>query len=232
MPTKSDKITGSVVVSLVLGVLAGCATEPTKRVEEVEPAGFLQDYSILREGGEGEASLVYWSPGANWAAYDKVQVDPVTIWLGEDSAADDVPKEDLQRLADLFHAKLVEKLSEDYELAAAAGPGVLRVRVALTDAEASNPFLDTISTYIPQAYVVSAVLTLPADTAAFVGEASFEAQLRDAASGELLGAAVGRQAGTKYVFAGTTSSWGDVERAIDVWTTQLRDNLRVRRAGA
>jgi hypothetical protein len=232
MSTKSEKITGCVVVPLLFGVLAACATEPTKRVEEVQPAGFLQDYSILSPGGEGEASLVYWNRTANWAAYDKVQVDPVTIWLDKGSAADDVSKEDLQRLADLFHAKLVEKLSEDYALTSTAGPGVLRVRIALTDAEASNPFTDTISTYVPQAYVVSSVLTLPADTAAFVGEASFEAQLRDAASGELLGAAVGRRAGTKYVFAGTTNSWGDVERAIDVWTTQLRDNLRARKAGA
>ncbi len=51
---------GGVVVSLA--ILVGCESEPTKQIRPVTTSGFLGDYSMLREGGEGEAALVYVNP--------------------------------------------------------------------------------------------------------------------------------------------------------------------------
>src|SRR5262249_37920558 len=36
-----------------------------------EMSGFLDDYSLLREGGTNELRLVYRNPKADWHAYDK-----------------------------------------------------------------------------------------------------------------------------------------------------------------
>ncbi len=159
--------------------LAGCAGqsptgESTVRVESVTKSGFLEDYSILRKGGEGEASLVYWSQTANFAAYDKVVIDPVTVWLGPNSSLKNVSAKVRQRLANEFHAAIVKELSKDFGVVKELAPGTMRVRVALTDAKESNPTLDTISTYIPQARMLQTVATMGSDTAVFVGEASAE----------------------------------------------------------
>ncbi len=62
----------------------------------------------------------------------------------------------------------------------APGPNTIRLRVALTEAVASSPVLDTISTYLPQARLVSSILTLGSDTKAFVGGARAEGEARDA----------------------------------------------------
>ena len=51
--------------SLVLAMIAGCAL--TRQTRSVEKSGFLGDYSDLREGGSGEAQLVYIKPGARWS---------------------------------------------------------------------------------------------------------------------------------------------------------------------
>jgi len=83
----------------------------------------------------------------------------------------EVPAEERQELANTFHAALQEALSEDFEIVQVPGPNTIRVRVALTEAVASSPILDTISTYIPQARLVSTILTLGSDTKAFVGSA-------------------------------------------------------------
>ncbi|MCZ6678103.1 MAG: DUF3313 domain-containing protein [Candidatus Poribacteria bacterium] len=218
---------------LCLLLLVSCASqspmgESTVRVDEVKKSGFLEDYSILKQGGEGEASLVYWDQNTNFSAYDKVIVDPVTVWLGAGSNLNNVSPKERQQLANEFHAAIVKKLGEDYRIVKEAGPGTMRVRVALTDAQESNPTLDTISTYIPQARLLQTIVTMGSDTAGFVGEASAEGEVRDAETGALLAAGVDRRAGTKSLGDGTFDSWDDARKAFEAWADQFSANLKKR----
>ena len=76
-------------------LLAGCgATSQASKVTDETKAqiestgastGFLGDYSVLREGEDDEALLIYRNPTTAWKSYDKVKLDPVTIWRGGDS---------------------------------------------------------------------------------------------------------------------------------------------------
>jgi len=53
----------------------------TKQIAGVQPVGgFLPNPSLLNPGGAGQADLVYRSPTANFASYNKVMLDPVAIW--------------------------------------------------------------------------------------------------------------------------------------------------------
>lgn len=219
------------LTALVLGACAGQSPvgEPTTQVSEVEPSGFLQDYSLLKPGAEDQASLAYWNPTADFNAYDKVMIDPVTIWLGSGSRLKDAEPAERQQLANEFHAALVKELEKDFTVVTDAGPGTMRVRVALTDAQASSPALDTISTYIPQARLLQSVVTMGSDTAGFVGEASAEGEVRDTQSGVLLAAGVDRRAGTKSLGDSTFDSWDDARRAFDAWAKQFSANLKKRR---
>lgn len=217
-------------------VTAGCAGQSpvgdaTVSVDTVTTSGFLQDYSILREGSDGEAALVYWNDSADFGAYQTVIVDPVTIWVGSDSSLNDVEPDQRQKLADEFYAAIIAALEPDYTITDQIGPNTMRIRVALTDAEASSPALDTISTYVPQARLLQSVLTLGSDTAGFVGEATAEAEVRDAQTDLLLAAGVDRRAGTKSLSGGTFDRWGDVRRSFDAWSSSFASNLRSRAGG-
>ena len=137
-------------------ILAGCygqnpVGKPTVKVGKVRESGFLSDYTVLRPGAEGEASLVYW----NLSTYKNIIVDPITVWLTPDSDLKDVPPKERQQLADAFHAAMVQELGTDFAIVDKSGPGTMWVRIALTNAAESNPALDTISTYVPQASVAS-----------------------------------------------------------------------------
>ena len=214
---------------LFLG-LAGCATEPTATVgDSVRSSGFLSDYSMLRRGDEGQAISVYWNDQADFNSYTRMLIEPVTIWASPDAELSEVPAEERQELANAFHAALLEALSEDFEIVRVPGPNTIRLRVALTEAVASSPVLDTISTYIPQARLVSSILTLGSDTKAFVGGARAEGEARDAQTGVLLAAGIDRRAGTKALGDNTLDSWGDVRKVFEVWAVRFRDNLRQRR---
>lgn len=220
-----------IITSLCLAImLAGCSGQnvlgdSTVRVDDVRPSGFLSDYSVLRKGRDGQAALVYWNMDADFAAYDSVMIDPVTIWLEADSPMKDVDPEQRQKLADEFHSAIVAALQPDYRITDRFGPRTMRIRVALIDAEQSAPVMDTISTYVPQARLIQSLLSLGSDTAGFVGEATAEAEVLDASTGVLLAAGVDRRAGSKAVGDGTFNAWGDVRRAFDAWSFQFANNL-------
>ena len=235
MSLEKSTLLGRMMTPFVCGaLLVGCAGqspvgEPTVKVGTVIESGFLSDNSIeFRLGGEGEATLVYWNETADFAAYKAVIVDPVTIWLAPKSNLTDVPPNERQQLADAFHAAMVQELGKDFRIVKNAGPGTMRVRIALTDAAESNPTLDTISTYIPQARMLQAAVNVGSETAGFVGEASAEGELLDSQTGELLAAGVDRRAGTKAVGDSTFDSWNDARDAFVAWAKQFSTNLKKR----
>ena len=205
-------------------LLAGCAA--SEQARDVEESGFLgQDYALLREGKEGEALRVYRDDDAPWSTYDKIKLDPVTIWAGEGSEFEDFSKPDRQTLADTFNKMLTEELSKDFQVVDETGPGVLHLQVAITDAQTSNPTMDTISTIVPQALLISGAKEIVTGKPSFVGEASVEARAVDGQTGELVAAGVDRWVGGKSITGAPTDSWDDVREAYRYWAQQLRFRL-------
>lgn len=223
---------GMVMVLLcVLGaacVLAGCrVTEPTRNVE---PTGFLRDYSQLEKGkGPNDPQLMYINPNTRFVAYKKVMIDRVTIWRKPDTRVDEETEKDLQRMADYAHAALRRNLRRDYRLVTEPGPATMRLRVAITQARASNVVLDTISNVVPPAIAIGMATKLATGTESFVGHAEVEAELVDSLSNERLAAMVGRRAGGR-TFEGKFDKWDDVKKAIDFWVLLFRNRLQELRA--
>jgi len=209
------------LIALLL-VLAGCAT--TEQTRSVESSGFLGNYSQLQQGKSGQALLVYIDPAADFSRYNEVVVEPVTIWTGEGSDLADVPRQELQRLANHLETSMREQLALDFEVVEEPGPETLRIRAAITEARKSKVVLDVISTALPPALLLSAVEKLGTGTHAFVGRAAIEVEILDATSNARLLAAVDERAGGKTL-EGSTSAWADVEEAFDYWAEVMRERL-------
>ncbi len=207
------------LVLILLVSLSGCAS--TQQARSVEQSGFLGDYSMLKEGEKDETLLIYKNPQADWKKYRKIILDPVTLWIGKDSQLNDVSPEDRQRMADLFWVKLHEALKADYEIVTSPGPGVMRIQAAMTEAETSNPVLDTVSSIVPQLRVLTGLKGLATGVSGFTGSASVEMKVTDSSDKTLLAAAVDRRGGTKNL-SGVTNSWNDVEEAYRYWAEKVR----------
>lgn len=128
-------------------LLTKCAT--TEQTKEVETSGFLEDYSQLKKGGGERALLYYVNPHANLAAYDKIIIDPVTIWHSKDSDLSKVPKEELENLTHYLYSAVRKQLESDYTIIEQPAKGAMRIRMALTEAEGSIVPLDIATTYLP-----------------------------------------------------------------------------------
>jgi hypothetical protein len=185
---------------------------------------------MLKKGeGDEEALLRYINPDADWRSYDKVILDSVTVWKNEETQ--DVSPEDLQKLTDFAYSQFHEALTKDYSIVGQPGPGVMRVALAITEAEASSVTADVVTSIIPQTRILTGLKGYAVGgKPGFVGTAGLEAKIIDAKTGKLLVAAVDRRGGTKDL-SGMTNDWNDVEKAYIYGAAGLRYRLCMLRAG-
>ena len=215
---------------LLLLLATSCAT--TYPVRRVKTSGFLGDYSQLQPGGAGEPVMIY-RQAAEGRSYDKILIDPVVAYAGPGTRLQKLSPKDRQALLDYFHAALREQLGQDFALAEEAGPGTLRLRVALTDARGSKILLDTLSTVVPVGLAVSALQRVALGQTSTSGRATIEAEASDSQTGQRLVALVDGRAGAKVTGRfDKWSKWQDVRDACDYWGGSLRTVLAAYRAGA
>lgn len=214
-----------ILVCLALGlVVAACAT--TRQTGRATASGFLEDYTILRAGGEGEPQLFYAKPDTAFSSYRAVLIDSVTVWRTQGTSQ--LSEEDQQRLSDHLYAALHAELGKSFAIAKAPGPGTLRVRAAITEVKGANVVGNAVTTVVPQLRMISTAAGLAANTQVFVGKAAIEVELRDSLSNELLAAGVDERAGGKTL-RGVGGTWKDVEAAFDTWAQGIRSWLDKRR---
>ena len=220
--------TSTVILVLMFVFLQGCAATQQRR--DVVKTSFLGDYSLLTKGeGPHAALLRYINPDADWRSYTKVMIDQVSVW--KDKETQDVSPADLQRLSDFAYTQMHDALSKDYTLVTRPGPGVMRAAFAITEAEASNPAADTVTSLIPQTRLLTGAKGLVAGgKPGFVGSAGMEVKITDAQTGKILAMAVDRRGGTKDL-SGMTNEWNDVEKAYIYWAAALRYRLCELRGG-
>jgi len=216
--------------SLGLGLVLLGACSATQKAQVTQTSSFLgSDSAKLSPGGKGRAGLRYINPAAQWTQYQKIMISPVTFWGGDTTK---ISAPDQQTLVDFFSQQLHGELGKKFQIVDQPGPGVMKLAVALTDAEASVPGLRTISLVVPQAHMVSSLKYLATGTFPFVGAAQAEAKITDSVTGGTLAAAVDKELGGGSTAAGFQWMWGDAENAITDWSRRIAERLAAWTSGA
>ncbi|MBP7836216.1 MAG: DUF3313 domain-containing protein [Candidatus Omnitrophica bacterium] len=222
-----ERITQAVGAIVLALFVSGCAT--TEQVPTIRMSGFLGDYSQLHHGRPGQAEFTYRNPNMDLSKYQKAMLDRVQIWAAEDnSALSKLSREDQQLLVDYLYVALKDALQKDYTLVNEPGPDVLRIRCAITEARATSPVKEILSTVTPYGLGISYARKLVTGTHSGVGIVSIEGELLDSVSGERLAAVVDRRAGTKSLNIKATR-WGEVQDAFNFWARRMQTNLALLR---
>ena len=209
-------------------MLAACATHQARKTSTTT---FLGDYSMLKQGGEGRALLLYINPEANLKAYKAIMMDPVKLYASGKNEMEKLTPEDRKLILNYADAKIREQLAVGYTLVKTAGPGVMHLRVAITEAEDANVTLDTISTIVPIGLALGGLTALGTGEWGFTGSAGVEVEMLDSVSGKRLFAAVDRRTGAKVTGKGDKfDDWRTVKNSIDYWANKLRERLAEARA--
>jgi len=223
-PRRARLLTGMAAAGLLLGLTA-CRTTHEVR-GDMEESGFLKDYSQLHESKGDAAKMIYIDTLANWSKYDKIYIEPIELWKADDpeTKLGKLDKEQQQMLVDYFYTALSNSLSKNFEIVNQAGPGVLVIRGAITEAKKCRPVSNLVSTVMPIGMALSLVKRGIFGTGMGVGECQVEAELLDGATGRVVAAGMDRRAGTKALRTKFDGTFGDVKLAMDFWAERLGKN--------
>ncbi|MBP1748510.1 MAG: hypothetical protein H6Q52_1049 [Deltaproteobacteria bacterium] len=226
---------------IAFGLLAGCGGKGV--MSEYKPAGFLSDYSQLKPSPDGTGAQVYIKPGADLKNYRKVLVDRIVVWYKDDADYKGIDPTELKALTDYFHEAIVKAMGNDYPVVNEPGPGVLRIRIAITELVASKPMASVVVLVVPYATIADLASSGASKggmgSSPYVGDAAIEAEFRDSQTNDLLASYLERRIGKKYdvdmsqgataaVTKGFSSygkaytSWGYTKDAFDYWAKKLR----------
>jgi hypothetical protein len=202
---------------LVCGLLVGCASAPKET-----PTGFLKNYPQFQPGPSDGVDQIYTKPGMDLSKYHRVMLDEAQFFLKKSAAEQGIQASELKELSDTFHRAVFEALGNVYPLVTEPGPDVLRIRLALTNIETSNPAMNGITTVLPVGLAVSVAKKATTGSYSGVGGASMEAEFLDSMTNERLVAAVDTFNGSKM---SGFSKLGATKEAFEFWAKRLRITL-------
>ncbi len=194
--------------------------------EEMRQSGFLTDYSKLKQDDPLKAGdWLYVNKSVDFGAYDKIILEHVAFFLKEDSEYKGIQADEMNELAKAFHGEVVEALSDVYTFTDKPGPGVMVIRYAVTDLVPNKPVRGTITSILPSGIVLSGAKKLATGTHIGMGGTSFEGEILDSLTNEVLIAVIDTETGKKYRIDKSVSEWGQTKEIFEDWAEGLRKRL-------
>jgi hypothetical protein len=184
---KTLNITAAVIA--ITSVVAGCTT--------ADPTVYsgLASASQLRPNTEDSTGRVPYRYKSNvdWRQYNKIIVDPVTVYSGPDNQFVKMADKDKSVLVRYMQDQFAERLRTRFALVNNPGPGTLRLHLTLTGAKDTTPFLGPFSHLDVGGNVINAAQAVRGREGTMAGSVNYAVEIYDAASNRLLSAYVTKQ---------------------------------------
>lgn len=179
-------------------------------------SGFLGDYTGLRAAPERQVwgvpddILLDRRPALDAriasGGIGAVLVDPV-VYLPAEGARYTMSPKAAKRLEDSSTERLRRELGKSFELVDTPRAGVARVRMAITDVNPSNVWVN----------ILGVILVVPPD----MGGVSGEIEIVDAMSGERLAAMAATREGTPFLLLECFTKHGHARHGVKKWSRDL-----------
>jgi hypothetical protein len=250
----AKRIAGICLIAGAIALTAGCQTYDAalgsgtgvtaSDTARLTRSGFLSDYARLKPNPQA-GGIECWRDGRLDAKqFDKVMVLRIVVSLappkaGKEGEQKTIDPSDLKTLTDYFHDSLVKALKPQMPVVDKAGPGVVVIRIALTDLVPTTVSDSVAGTLIPYAFIAEAgsgVATgRPAGLTPYMGETGMEIQFRDGANAQIIAECRDTQIGRKYAadvngstvgaaqtwasgYMNSFQAWSYAKNAFDKWS--------------
>ena len=202
---------------LLGGILLG-STAWTE--DAVKYSGFLDHYPDLKQDPDRSGGLIYEKAGIDHCSYDKIMIEPIEVWMDDDSKYKGFSPEVLKAITDELYRSLVINLEPEYPVVGEPGKGVVVIRLAITDVYGMKKKRGVLG-YLPIGAVAGAVsgkyrrINLK--------DATIEMELLDAQSLDQLGVLIDKLSVSKG--AGDKISWEGIVEALHVYAKRFRSEI-------
>ncbi|ATN37381.1 hypothetical protein ACO34A_26810 (plasmid) [Rhizobium sp. ACO-34A] len=202
--------------------LAGCTTASPTVYSGLSSAAQLQP----NPQDKGGRMPYRYKDNADWRQYDKIIVDPVTVYGGSDSQFVKVEEKDKAILANYMREQFTEKLRSRFAVVNEPGPGTLRLHLTLTGAKLTTPVLGPFSHLDIGGGVYNTVQAARDREGTMTGSVNYAVEIYDAESNRLLHAYVTKQypnaMNVGATFSALEASKVGIRKGADALLSELR----------
>lgn len=166
-------------------------------------SGFLTSYEQLQADPADPRRLIYRRADVRWESFTGVLIEPVRVNVN------DLTPDEAKALSAALEGFLAQSFSGRFPIVARAGPGVLRVRTAVTDVRRANVGMNILTTLVAAPLVN--------------GGAAGEAEILDSSNGQRLAAISWGSSGSVREIAGFYASMAHAEAALKRFAERIAD---------
>jgi len=232
------------ITALAIILLGACSS--MKLMSRYNDSGFLGDYSKLHPDPDDSGAEIWIKPGFKLKNYDKILLDSIIVWYKDKADYKEINASKLKILTDYLHTAITNALGADYPVVTEPGPGVLRIRVAITELVPTKPEMSVVVLVLPYATIADLCASTTTKggfgSSPYVGDAAIESEFLDSVTNERLVAYVDRRIGKKYdydfhrgpvtfvsqasvSYAEAYTFWSYAKVAFDYWAMELKTRL-------
>jgi hypothetical protein len=247
------------LIFLVATSLTGCASDQpalgdgtnitVSDTARITKSGFLSDYGRLKATQWGDGIQCWSEQNLKASSYNKVLVSRIVVSFSPSADRRNqtmIDPSDLKTLTDYFHEALVKSLKSQMQIVDKTGPGVVVMRIALTDLVPTQVKDSIAGTLIPYAFILEAgsgtATGRPAGSTPYMGETSMEMQFRDGVTGAVLAECRDTEIGRKYAadmnsgivgaaqtwasgYLNSFQQWSYAKNAFDKWSALIAQRM-------
>jgi len=214
--------TDRAVLLALCAMLAGC-TSP-------EPSAYsgIASSSYLKPDPKDESGRIPYSytTATNWQSYDKLILDPVVIYRGQDQQFGDISETDRVALAKYMQATFTDKLRHRFALVHDPAPNTLRIKLTLTGATTNTAVLAPLTRFDLSGGLYNGVQSVRGGEGLFTGSVMYAVEIYDAATAHLLNAYVTKQYPNAYNIGATMGSLGAAETGLEKGADALAEQFK------
>jgi hypothetical protein len=217
-------------VAVTIALAALCAgtgalsmgTSATAQTSDHPPEALKSSEELKHDKKE---SWTYIKPDLSLAKYDAIQILPTTVYQGSDAQFGDIPMAEREKFASILTQALKEKMAKSFKVVATPAEDALRLKYTIVGATRTTTGVGTVSSVMPVGALTNAFKSATGQKGTFSGSVLLAFELFDSRSGELLAAAVRREAPDALDITATLSTTDTVKAVAATVADKLRARL-------
>jgi hypothetical protein len=100
---------------------------------ESQYSGFIENYPDLKPDPQKPGAMLWEKPGLDRSAYRAVMIESIDIFIHPQSEYKGIDANDMKAISDTFYKELVDVFEPEIPVVSKPGPGVVVVRLAITN---------------------------------------------------------------------------------------------------
>ena len=190
--------------------------------EAPSESDFIHNLPPLKPSPNVKGAYFWNAPDVSLATYDRLLIDPIEVFVHEESKYAGIAPAEMLAVTAQLRAQLIDALEPDYPVVNKPGPGVARVRLAITGIRLikQEKVAKGVFAVLPVGLAVN-VLQEAAGRKILPEDAAGEIELLDSTTGARLAVGVD----PKALRHGGKPSWEALNEALKLYAMRLRQRL-------